>query len=75
MGRRQDRRAIAELAISMGYTFLGEKRSGQHLQWRSPTGAIILTGTDLSAARSWLNTVSDLKRGLTRTPEHYGQRK
>jgi hypothetical protein len=73
MGRRQDRRAIVELAEKMGYTFLGEKFSGQHLKWRSPTGAIVITGTDLGAARAWNNTVSNLKRGLTQEPQYRKQ--
>lgn len=64
MGRRQDKKAVIEKALSMGYTLIAEKCSGQHLQWRSPTGRLVLTGTDLGNARSWLNTMGDLKRGL-----------
>ena len=68
MSRAQDIRNITIIAEKLGFKLEG-RTANEHLKWRHPSGALVVTGSNLPTRRHLQNAQAQLRRGLQQAQE------
>ena len=63
MSRAQDIRNITIIAEKLGFKLEG-RTANEHLKWRHPSGALVVTGSSLPTKQHIQNARAQLRRGL-----------